>query len=124
MHYEIPEKHETRVDARCLVETIKRISRTLINTHHTHVGATPKRALHPCDGIVCIRIWTRTSRIHIHQTKIKLSNRPGDFGATVNRNFFACNGIDANLTAEKQEVTVPANREVEDTSILQKKLAL
>src|SRR6266536_5161729 len=124
MHYKIPEKHEPSVGARCLVEIIKRISRTLINTHHAHVGATPKRAFHPCDGIVCIRVWARTSRIHIHQTKFKLSKGAGDFGASVNRNFFAGNGIDANLTAEKQEVTVTANREVEDTSVLQKKLAL
>src|SRR5207244_6291264 len=55
--------------------------------------------------------------------EFEITNRSRNLGAAVDRDFFARDRVDSDLTAEEQQIAaVPAQGEVEDTGIFQEEL--
>src|SRR5438132_7920752 len=124
MHDEISKEDQARICAGGLVKTVEGISGTLINPHHCDVGTAPKRALHPCDRVICIRIRPEVASVHIHDAQFEFAQCAGNLSPTVDGNFLASNGINADLAAEEEQVVLPAKRKIEHAGHSPKKLPL
>ena len=60
--------------------------------------------------------------IHIHDAEFELAQRTRNLGAAVDGNLLASDGINADLTAEKERIKLAAQGKVEYAGILQKEL--
>ncbi len=127
IEHQVLEKNKPAIDGRRLIETRRRIPRSLIDSHDPNVGtSSPQRPLDTQDRV--IRAWIRpgSSGIHIHGSQLESAECAGDLGSAIDGDFLPRDRVNPNLAAEKKLVRALAKAQGkgENARVLQKKLPL
>src|SRR6267154_3819633 len=117
------EEDEARINALRLIKTVLYVPRSLVNAHYADVGASPQRFFQSRDRIVCIRVGTTGTSVHLHNAQLRATNHSRQPGSAIDGHLLSGYWVNSNLTAKKQLILV-ADIETEDACVFEEERAL